>query len=316
MSNMSQTAEAPASIGNVAVGFDMLGQAFPVAFDRVTATRLPETGARLGRVSGLVTALPEAVAQNTALRAAQAVLDGAQARFGVRLDIDKGVPLSAGMGGSAASAVAATLAVNALLDAPFGKDGLLAFALEGEAASAANPPVDNVAASLHGGLTLIYRDQPLAVTSLPVPEGLACVLIHPEFKVETRAARQILKPEVPLSTLVAHARNVAGFVDACHRGDLDLLKACLRDVVVEPQRADLVPFFRTTQQAALKAGALGCSLSGSGPSIFAWAREPDRARIQEAMVEALERQGVGHTAYSAPLTGAGARVLGSRERGL
>ncbi len=305
-------AKAPASIGNVAVGFDMMGQAFGVAYDQVTARRSGDNAAdgraiSLGRVQGLVTRLPEEPARNTALRAGLAVLERADAPFSVTLDVDKGVPMSAGMGGSAASAVAAALAVNALLPRPLDEMALLDCALEGEAASADPPPLDNVVASLLGGLCLIHG--PHDIVRLPLPADLVCLLIHPDLKVETRTARDILRPDVPLATAVTHARNAAAFVAACHSGSLDLVSKSMADCLVEPQRAHLVPFLGEAQKRAKAAGALGCSLSGSGPSVFAWARESDGDGVEAALRGAVEAAGLGYRFYRAPLACEGAHMV-------
>ena len=270
----------------------MLGLAFGAAHDRVTAHREAQPGVRLGEVTGLVRSLPAEVHANTALMAAQALLDAAGAGFGVRLDIDKGVPLSAGMGGSAASAVAAVAAVNALLAAPLPDEALLPFAIEGERVSSDPPPWDNVVASLFGGLVLVAREEaPVLIRRLPVPAGVVALLFHPDARVETRAARDILRAEVPMRTAVAHSRKLAAFVAGCASGDLALVRAGLEDLLVEPQRAHLLPAFPAVKAAALGAGALGCSFSGSGPSVFAWALEPAADAVAAAMAAAFAAAG-------------------------
>lgn len=301
-------ASAPASIGNVAVGFDILGQAFDAARDTVTAVREDRPGVRLGAVSGLVSALPEEPSRNTALAAAQAVLDAAGAPFGVRLAIDKGVPLAAGMGGSAASAVAGAAAVNALLGGPFEVEELLAFALEGERVASDPPHWDNVMASLMGGLVLAARTDPPLVQRLPVPPGLVAIVLHPAVKVETRMARALLSEQVPMALVVEHSRRVAAFAAGCACGDFGLIRAGLEDVLVEPQRAHLLPILPQVQRAARSAGALGCSFSGSGPSVFAWALEADADRVEDAMAWAFVESGLAARAYRAPVRSAGVRV--------
>jgi homoserine kinase len=301
-------ASAPASIGNVGVGFDVLGQAFDAARDSVTAVREAKPGVRLGEVTGLVSGLPDTPARNTALAAARALLDAAEAPFGVRLSIDKGVPLSAGMGGSAASAVAAAVAVNALLEAPLPLADLLAFALEGERVSSDPPPWDNVVASLLGGLVLVARERPGGVHRLPVPKGVVAVLLHPPVAIETSAARRLLKPRVPMRVAVEHSRRMAAFVAGCASGDIDLLRAGLDDLLVEPQRTPLLPALPEVKQAALAAGALGCSFSGSGPSVFAWALAHEAGRVERAMSAAFREAGLEATAYRAPVDSAGARL--------
>jgi homoserine kinase len=305
-------ASAPASIGNVAVGFDILGQAFSAAHDTVIATREAEPGVRLGKVSGLVASLPEEVNRNTALAAAAALLNAAANPFGVRLDIDKGVPMSAGMGGSAASAVAAAAAVNALLPTPFATEELLPFALEGE--RVASDPVhwDNVMASLLGGLVLAAQESPAKLHKLTVPDGLVTIILHPSVKTETKAARALLKREVPLRTLIENSRRLAAFIAGCASADLELVRAGFEDVLIEPQRAHLLPCFAEVKLAALDAGALGCTFSGSGPSMFAWAEQRDAAAVELAMARAFQSAGLSAKAYRSAST-EGVTVRPARE---
>lgn len=301
-------ASAPASIGNVAVGFDVLGQAFDAVRDTVTATREAAPGVRLGAVTGLVTTLPAESGRNTALAAAAALLDAAGAGFGVSLCVHKGVPLSAGMGGSASSAVAAAAAVNALLDRPFATEDLLGFALEGERASADPPPWDNVMASLYGGLVMAARTDPALVRRMPVPQGLVAVLLHPDARIETRHARNVLKPSVAMGIAVEHARAISAFTLGCAIGDRALIRAGMEDRLVEPQRRFLLPELAAVKRAALGTGALGCSFSGSGPSVFAWAEAGDGDRVEAAMSAAFKAAGRSFTPYRAELDSPGVRL--------
>jgi homoserine kinase len=307
------SASAPASIGNVGVGFDVLGQAFDAARDTVLAVRESAPGARLGKVSGLVDTLPDRPESNTALAAAAALLAAAGNPFGVRLSIDKGVPVSAGMGGSAASAVAAAAAVNALLPEPYAVADLLPFALEGERIASDPPHWDNVMASLLGGLVLAASEQPPLVRQLPVPKGVVAILLHPAVKTETKAARALLKAEVPMKLVVEHSRRIAAFAAGCATGDVELIRAGLEDVLVEPQRAHLLPPLAAVKKAALAAGALGCSFSGSGPSVFAWALEAEADKVEEAMSWAFVEAGLAARAYRAPVDSEGVRVERVRE---
>jgi homoserine kinase len=302
------SASAPASIGNVGVGFDILGQAFDAARDMVTAFREEEPGVRLGTVTGLAASLPDNPRMNTALAAAEAVLAAAGQPFGARLSIEKGVPLAAGMGGSAASAVAGAAAANALLDEPFPLESLLPFALEGERVASDPPHWDNVMASLYGGLNLAARENPPLLHRLPAPDGVVAILLHPAVKVETRMARSILAPEVSLKVAVEHSRRVAAFVAGCCTGNLDLVRAGLEDILVEPQREHLLPLLPTVRRAALEAGALGCSFSGSGPSVFAWALEADANAVEDAMSWAFVDSDIATRAYRAPVASAGVRI--------
>ncbi len=301
-------ASAPASIGNVGIGFDVLGLAFDAARDSVTAIREAKPGVRLGAVSGLVQRLPGEVARNTALAAAEALLASARPGFGVRLDIEKGIPVSAGMGGSAASAVAAVVAVNALLPEPLAHGALLPFALEGERASADPPPWDNVMASLLGGLVIAAREEPDAVVGLPVPHGIETILFHPAAEVETGAARKLLAPHVPMRIAVEHSRRIAAFVAGCVGNDPSLIRLGFEDLLVEPQRLHLMPTLSAAQAAASAAGALGCAFSGSGPSVFAWALSADADAVEAAIAEAFRDSDLSARSYRAPANSAGARI--------
>ena len=290
------------------VGFDVLGLAFDAVRDTVTVRRDETPGVRLGHVSGLVEALPAAVGDNCALAAANAVLQAAGAPFGVVVDIHKGVPLSAGMGGSAASAVAAAGAMNALLGSPFSLSDLLPLAMEGEKVSADPPPWDNVMAALMGGLVVAGRIDPPLIRRLPLPAGVACILFHPDRKVETQRARELLAPTIAKDIAVEHARNMASFVAGCAINDLELVRAGLTDIFIEPQRLPLLPELKAVQEAALAAGALGCSFSGSGPSVFAWALEDELPAVERAMAEAFRAADCDANAYDAPIDSAGLRV--------
>jgi homoserine kinase len=313
MGLQSATASAPASIGNVCVGFDILGQAFDAVRDVVTAVREDKPGVRLGDVSGLVSKLPDTPQANTALAAAAAVIGAAGSPSGMRLSIEKGVPLAAGMGGSAASAVAGAAAANALLGDPFSLDELLPLALEGERVASDPPHWDNVMASLLGGLVLAASEQPPLVQRLPAPDGVVAVVLHPDVKVETRMARSILSPQVPMKVAVEHSRRVAAFVAGCATGDLDLLRAGFEDLLVEPQREHLLPVLPQVKAAALRAGALGCSFSGSGPSVFAWALEKDAQAVEAAMSASFATAQLAAMAYRAPVASEGVKVIAVSE---
>ena len=301
-------ASAPASIGNVGVGFDVLGQAFDAVRDTVTVHRVSHLGVRLGKVTGLVDTLPATVGSNTALAAASALLKARNATFGVVIDIDKQIPVSAGMGGSAASAVAAAAAANQLLERPLEIADLLPFALEGETVSANPPPWDNVMAALLGGLVIAAQLDPALIAPVPAPSGVSAVLFHPEAQTETAAARNVLSSQVPMEIAVEHARRISAFTLGCATGDTALIKAGLEDLLVEPQRAFLLPELPAVKAAALGAGALGCSFSGSGPSVFAWVEDEKAGAVQQAMADAFAAAGRAARTYQAPLDSEGLRI--------
>jgi homoserine kinase len=303
------TAFAPASVGNVAVGFDILGFSVDALGDRVTATRRDGAGVTISRIGGVAGDLPLEPRANTAGRAVEALLEAARPAFGVDLDIEKGVPLGSGLGGSAASAVAGVVAANALLDQPFDRLALLKFAMQGEKVASGSLHVDNIAPSLFGGLVLtVGIDQP-RVKKIPVPNGVRAILVHPHLYLATKEARAILRRDVDLSDFVWQTANLAGFISGCYTGDIDMIRASFEDVVIEPQRMALIPGFSGVRAGAMREGALGCSISGAGPSIFAWAFESDAARVLEAMRAALAAASVEADSFVVDIESPGARLL-------
>lgn len=302
------TAFAPASVGNVGVGFDALGHALDFAGDRVRLTVTEEPDIRLDAITGLTTDLPSDTASNTALRALTAIQQECGVSAGARLTLEKGIPLGSGMGGSAASAAAAVTAAAEAWGLALSEHERLRFALEGEMAASGALHADNVAPSLFGGLVLCEGEGYPHVTRIPVPTDVVCVFVHPDLEVYTRSARNMLSAQVSLSDHVSQTQAIAGFVAGCFRSDLDQIGRCLKDVIVEPQRAGLVPGFRRVQAAAMANGALGASLSGSGPSIFAWCETGRAAGIQACMAEAFHAEGVSCSAWVSAVNAAGARL--------
>jgi homoserine kinase len=303
------TAFAPASVGNVAIGFDILGFAIEALGDRVTvsATRDPEV--EICAVRGIAGELPHAARDNTAGRALLALTEAVRPSFGFKVEIDKGIPLGSGLGGSAASAVAAVVAANALLPQPLERLELLKFAMAGEAVASGARHVDNIAPSLFGGLVLtVGIDQP-RVKQIPVPAQVRAVIVHPHMFLATSRARAILKGTVELSDFVWQTAHLAGFISGCYTDDLDMIRASFEDVVIEPQRAALIPGFIDVRQAAMAAGALGCSISGAGPSMFAWCLEAQVPAVLQAMRGAFTRHGLQSDDWTVQLRSAGARVI-------
>jgi homoserine kinase len=305
MANQRASAFAPASVGNVGVGFDVLGHVFPVLGDRVRASRSRDPGVRITAIGGVASGLPRDADRNTAGRAVLSLLQATRAGFGVDLAIEKGIPLGSGLGGSAASAVAAVVAANELLDSPLARDALLPHAIAGERVASGSAHADNVAPALQGGLVLAVGT---VLHRIPVPPAIRCALVHPHMQLATSEARRILAPQLPLADFVRQSANLAGFVAGCHAGDLALIRASFQDVVIEPQRARLIPGFADVKAAALDTGALGCSISGAGPSVFAWCEEQDGAAVLAAMQDAFARAGLPCDAWTSAIGGEGARI--------
>ena len=275
---------APGGIGNIGPGLDVLGMAVSGPGDRVIAERSTTRGVTIASAGHAE--LPTDAAKNTAGIAASAVLARAGANdVGVSLTIIKGLPLSGGQGGSAASAVAGAVAVNRLLGEPLTPLEVLACALDAEA-FVAGRHADNLAPSLFGGISLVRSVDPLDVVQLPVPHALHIVMAHPAQRLRTADARAVLPAMIPRAVLIVQMANVAAMVAAFALDDLDLLGRALEDHVAEPARAPLLPGFVNAKRAALAAGALGGSISGAGPTSFYFTNSANGA---ETVAEAVRR---------------------------
>lgn len=305
----SVTAFAPATVGNVGIGFDILGHTVSAVGDRVTARRTSAKGVRIAAISGTPAALPLEPEKNTAGMALVSMSSALGLPFGIEIEIHKGIPLGSGLGGSAASAVAAVVAANALLDTPLDKLSLLKFAMQGEAVASGSVHVDNIAPSLFGGLVLTVGIDHPRTKQIPVPPGIRCVLVHPHMFLSTREARRILKKSVDLSDLVWQTANLAGFLSGCYSNDLDMIRDAFEDVIIEPQRSQLIPGFKAVKQAAMVNRALGCSISGAGPTVFAWCEEAYAQGIRAAMVEAFSDHNLACDHWISAIDQQGARII-------
>jgi homoserine kinase len=308
----SATAFAPATVSNVACGFDVLGFALEAPGDEVTA-RLDSPGVQIEAIDGDGGRLSRTASKNTAGVAALALLTKLGERRGVTLSIRKGLPLSSGLGGSAASAAAAVVAVDAVLGAKTPLETLIACALEGERLGAGSAHADNIAPCLCGGLVLVRRPNPPDVIRLPVPAGLVAVVVHPDLEIETARARELLGTSVPIADAVRQWANLGAFVDGLHRGDFAQISRSLEDAIAEPRRAALVPGLSMIKRAAVDGGALGCSLSGSGPSLFALCVGRDVAAEVAARMTAAVKAHIGGRpqTYVSAIAPRGAHVLAS-----
>lgn len=310
MSTRFATAAAPASVGNVGVGFDLLGHAFEGAGDRATVRPRRERGVEIRSIRGVFTELPLDPARNTAGRALLSLLERARVDHGFELELEKGIALGSGMGGSASSAVAAAVAGNAVLATPLSEQDVYECALDGESVATNSRQGDNVAPILLGGLVLAPREG--APVRVPVPAGLWCALAHPHFVLETRVARAALAGAYELQDFVTQSEGLALVLAGCFGGDLDLVRRGLRDVLVEPRRARLVPGFASVKRAALEAGALGASISGAGPSVFAWCEgRPGAERAAQAMSAAFAEAGLASDRFVSCVAAPGARLVAS-----
>jgi homoserine kinase len=276
---------APATVANLGPGFDVLGLALTKPGDELEAELTDRPGVEIADVTGDNGALSRDPGKNVVGRAAADVLKRTRSTRGVRLWLHKQMPLASGLGSSGASAAAGAVATNELLGRPLTRNEVVVCAMEGERAASGSPHADNVAPSVLGGIVLVRSYDPFEVVSLPVPADLRVVVVRPHCKVSTAEARKLLSVRTySIHEVVPNLGNIGAVVAALVMGDLALLGRSIQDALVEPVRAPLIPGFASVKAAALEAGALGCSIAGSGPSVFAFASSSTSAdRIAASM---------------------------------
>jgi homoserine kinase len=302
------TAFAPATCANVAVGFDLLGFAIENVGDIVTLTRRDDNQIVITGIES-EESLPMDPDKNTASAVVKYFCEDLHIDTGFSIHIKKGLALGCGMGGSAASSVAALIAVNGFLERPLEKPQLIPYALHGEKVAVGSAHSDNVIPCLYGGMTLTQSLNPIRILQLPVPEVIA-VIVHPHMRLDTKTARAVLSKQILLTEHIQQSAYLAGFIAALYTNDLDLLQSSLQDCIIEPKRATLIPGFDAVKQAAIANGALGASISGSGPSVFAFAKNHDAAlSIGHAMQHAFKAENLASDLYISPINTVGAKML-------
>ncbi len=309
---------APATVANVASGFDVLGFALERPGDTVVLRKTKEKRVAILAVEGDDGRLPRDPDKNTASVAARHFLEEIGFPFGLEVTLRKQMPMSSGLGSSAASSVAAVYAANVLAGNPYTVRELLPFTMKAEEVACGSAHADNVAPALLGGFVLIRSYDPLDVVQLPVPSPLVVAIVHPHTEIKTEDARRILKKELRLSDAVRQWGNLAALVAALYEGDLELLSRSLQDVVAEPRRGLLIPGFAKVKEAAIENGALGCSISGSGPSLFSLCASMEKAQnVGTAMQQAFAEVGLDSDIYLSQINETGPVILEgqSQERG-
>lgn len=276
---------APASIGNVSCGFDVFGLAVENPGDEIEMELNDTNQITIKSIIGDHGRLPLVASQNTAGVAVAEYLKAIGQTQGCEITLHKNLPLGSGMGSSAASAVASVVAINHLMGEPLAREALLPFVMEAERVACGSAHADNAAPSLLGGLILIRENQPLDVISIPTPNELYCVLVHPHIEIKTRDARQVLKSTLSLKDGITQWANAAALVAGMMKSDYELIGRSLVDVVVEPTRSVLIPGFQKIKQKAIENGALGCGISGSGPTLFCLSRGAEHARTAGAAIQ-------------------------------
>lgn len=301
---------APATVSNIGCGFDVMGFAIDQPGDELVLRIKDEPGVTIAKITGDGGKLPLDACKNTAGKPIMAMVEHLGFKGGIEMEVHKKMPLGSGLGSSAASAVAAAFAMNELLEAGLSKKELLPFALEGEKLASGSVHADNVAPCLWGGFVLIRGYDPIDVVSIPVPDHFYCTVIHPHTEIQTKQARQILPKEIPLKNAVAQWGNTAGLVAGLLMNDFGLISRSIHDLVAEPVRAQLIPRFYQMKKAALNSGALGCSISGSGPSLFALSTSEEIAvRVAGSMKNVLDQIKLSNDIFISKVNITGPKVL-------
>ena len=287
---------SPATVANVSCGFDVLGFCLDSIGDEMVVRKTEEKGIRITKIEGYD--LPFEVEKNVAGVSALAMYEAANPDCGFEIEIYKHIKPGSGVGSSSASAVGSVYGMNVLLGNPYSKTELTAFAMKGEAVASQSEHADNIAPALFGGFTLVKSLNPLEILQIPTPPDLFAVVIHPQIEIKTADARKILPKTIALKNAITQWSNVGSFVHGLHTNDYNLISRSLKDVVVEPFRSQLIPGFEEIKNTALKNGALGTGISGSGPSVFSLCKTESNAKeIEKAIRQTYQNQNIPFEIY-------------------
>jgi len=310
MSEKSVKVFAPASVSNVGPGFDILGFALNEPGDEIILRKNNSCKIKVSSISGDNGKLPYDVEKNTASVAIKSMIDKYEITEGVSIEINKKMGLGSGLGSSAASAVGAVFAFNELFELNLSKAELLEHGLAGEFVASRAIHADNVAPSLYGGFVLIRGYDPIDIIEIEYPEDLFCTIIYPDIEIKTSEARAILPKDVPLKSMIAQTGNVAALIYGLSKGNYSLISRALQDGIIEPVRSKLIAGYDEIKKAAIDAGALGCAISGSGPSMSALSNSEDTAnKIAAETKNVVTNLGLDSVTYVSQINKIGPKVL-------
>ena len=299
---------SPATVANVACGFDVLGFCLDSVGDEMVIRKTDKKGINITKIKNFD--LPFETELNVAGVSALAMYDAIDVDFGFEIEIYKNIKPGSGIGSSAASAVGSVFGMNELLGKPFNKTQLTEFAIKGEALASKCEHADNLAPALFGGFTLVKSVSPLQILEIPSPDDLFATIIHPQIEIKTSESRAILPKEVPLSDAIIQSANLGSLVHALHTSNYELLSNSLQDVIVEPYRSQLIPYFNEVKEAVLKAGALGVGISGSGPSIFSLSKGLGTAnKVKDAMQSVYSKSGIEFDIHVSKINTDGVKII-------
>ena len=299
---------APATVANVSCGFDVLGFCLDPIGDEMIIRKTDQPGVRITKIVGQD--LPLVTKKNVAGVAAEALLASLETPYGFEIEIYKNIKAGSGIGSSAASAAGAVFGINELLGRPYSRKELIQFAMKGEELASGVGHADNVSPALLGGFTLVRCNKQVDVIALPSPSELYATIIHPKIELRTADARSVLKKKIPLSKAIEQWGNLAALVSGLYTDDYSLISRSLVDVVIEPERSPLSPFFNDLKAAAVNAGALGSGISGSGPSIYALSKGEETAqKVRQQMEEVFLPMNIDFNTYVSKINAEGIKII-------
>ena len=299
---------SPATVANVACGFDVLGLCLDTIGDEMVVRKVDEKGVRITKIEGFK--LPFETELNVAGVSALAMYQELEPDCGFEIEIKKNIKPGSGIGSSAASAVGSVYGINTLLGSPLNKTQLTQFAIKGEALASGSEHADNIAPALFGGFTLVKSVSPLEILQIPSPDNLYVTIIHPQIEIKTAISRAILPKNVPLKNAIIQWANVGSFIHSLHTSDYPLMQRSLHDVIIEPHRSKLIPHYNKVKQQTLNVGALGTNISGSGPSIFSLCEGIENAnKVGDVMRNIYSNTGIKFDVHISKINTQGVKIL-------
>lgn len=299
---------SPATVANVACGFDVLGFCLDSVGDEMVIRKGKKKGIRITKIEGFD--LPFETELNVAGVSALAMYDVIKPDYGFEIEIHKKIKPGSGIGSSAASAIGSVFGMNELLGRPFSKTELTQFAIKGEALASKCDHADNLAPAIFGGFTLVKSLSPLEMLKIPSPDNLYATIIHPQIEIKTSESRAILPKEIKLQDAITQWANFGSLIHSLHTNNYKLMQESLHDVIVEPHRSKLIPHYKKVKNEALKAGALGAGISGSGPSIFSLCKGAETAKnVRDAISKVYSKTGIEFDIYVSKINTEGIKIL-------
>ncbi len=299
---------SPATVANVACGFDVLGFCLDNVGDEMVIRKTSKKGVFITKIEGFD--LPYETELNVAGVSALAMYEAIDVDFGFEIEIYKNIKPGSGIGSSAASAVGSVFGMNELLGKPFNKTQLTQFAIKGEALASKCEHADNLAPAIFGGFTLVKSVSPIEILEIPSPNELYATIIHPQIEIKTSEARAILPKDVSLQDAIAQWSNFGSLIHGLHTNDYGLIKRSLHDVIIEPHRSKLIHNYHDVKNSALKAGALGTCISGSGPSIFSLSKGIETAKdVEDAIKNVYSKTNIKFDTFVSKINTEGIKII-------